>query len=157
MLDDTFEQVRENGRVIVMAVLIAVGVKSTEERDVVGVEVGPAKDVDILSRLSRELAGRRLTGVHAVIPRSQAGSRRGADRLDRPTWPSSCANALATVPKSAQQMVAATLRRSSSSPTPSPPTRDGVYDFLMVAKPLYVVGGIGSPANAIAITWSNEQ
>jgi putative transposase len=42
-LDATFEKVRENGRVMSMAVLIAVGVRSTGEREVVGVDVGPAE------------------------------------------------------------------------------------------------------------------
>src|SRR5438132_14253443 len=38
MLDATFEKVRENGRVISMAVLIATGVKRTGEREVLGAE-----------------------------------------------------------------------------------------------------------------------
>ena len=42
-LDATFEKVRENGRVIAMAVLIAVAVKDSGEREVVGVDVGPPK------------------------------------------------------------------------------------------------------------------
>ncbi|TQL69422.1 putative cyclase [Nocardioides albertanoniae] len=29
--------------------------------------------------------------------------------------------------------------------------RDGVYEFLLTAKPLNLVGGVGSPANAIAV------
>src|SRR5207244_12817431 len=45
-LDATFEQVRENGRVISMAVLIATGVKRTGEREVLGVDVGPAEDLE---------------------------------------------------------------------------------------------------------------
>ena len=28
---------------------------------------------------------------------------------------------------------------------------DGVYEFLLVCKPLNLVGGVGSPANALAI------
>jgi hypothetical protein len=28
---------------------------------------------------------------------------------------------------------------------------DGVWEFLLVAKPLYVNGGVGTPANALAI------
>ena len=42
ILDATFEKVRENGRVVSMAVVIAVGVRSTGERDVLGTDVGPA-------------------------------------------------------------------------------------------------------------------
>jgi transposase-like protein len=43
-LDATFEKVRENWRVISIAVLMAVGVRSTGERDVVGIDVGSAED-----------------------------------------------------------------------------------------------------------------
>jgi putative transposase len=43
-LDATFEKVRENWRVISIAVLIAVGVRSTGEREVVGIDVGSAED-----------------------------------------------------------------------------------------------------------------
>ncbi len=46
MLDATFEKVRENGRVISMAVLIATGVKRSGEREVLGLDVGPAEDLE---------------------------------------------------------------------------------------------------------------
>jgi kynurenine formamidase len=29
--------------------------------------------------------------------------------------------------------------------------QDGVYEFMLVAAPLYIPGGVGSPANAYAI------
>ena len=41
-LDATFEKVRENGRVVAMAVLIAVAVKDSGEREVIGVDVVPS-------------------------------------------------------------------------------------------------------------------
>ncbi len=52
MLDATFEKVRENGRVISMAVLIATGVKRTGEREVLGVDVGPAEGTSSSGELS---------------------------------------------------------------------------------------------------------
>src|SRR6059058_2557614 len=57
-LDATFEKVRENGRVISMAVLIAVGVRSTGEREVVGVDVGPAEDHEFWLQFLRQLVSR---------------------------------------------------------------------------------------------------
>ncbi|HEY8802464.1 MAG TPA: IS256 family transposase, partial [Candidatus Dormibacteraeota bacterium] len=63
MLDATFEKVRENGRVISMAVLIATGVKATGEREVVGVDVGPAEDLEFWKAFLRQLVGRGLSGV----------------------------------------------------------------------------------------------
>jgi len=114
-LDATFEKVRENGRVISMAVLIAVGVRSTGDREVVGVDVGPAEDHEFWLQFLRQLASRGLSGVRLVISDSHLGLKQAvAQVFVGATW-QRCRvhfmrNALATVPKVAQQMVAATLR-----------------------------------------------
>jgi putative transposase len=115
MLDATFEKVRENGRVISMAVLIATGVKATGEREVVGVDVGPAEDLEFWRAFLRQLVSRGLGGVRLVTSDSHLGLKQAvAEVLVAATW-QRCRvhfmrNALATVPKLAQQMVAATLR-----------------------------------------------
>ncbi len=120
-LDATFEKVRENGRVISMAVLIAVGVRSTGEREVVGVDVGPAEDLEFWLEFLRQLVGRGLKGVRLVISDSHLGLKAAvAQVLVGSTW-QRCRvhfmrNALATVPKLAQQMVAATLRTIFAQP-----------------------------------------
>ena len=115
MLDATFEKVRENGRVISMAVLIATGVKATGEREVVGVDVGPAEDLEFWRAFLRQLVSRGLSGVRLVTSDSHLGLKQAvAEVLVGATW-QRCRvhfmrNALATVPKLAQQMAAATLR-----------------------------------------------
>src|SRR5438093_7625989 len=120
-LDATFEKVRENGRVISMAVLIAVGVRSTGEREVVGVDVGPAEDHEFWLQFLRQLVSRGLTGVRLVISDSHLGLKQAvAQVFVGATW-QRCRvhfmrNALATVPKVAQQMVAATLRTIFAQP-----------------------------------------
>lgn len=43
-LDATYPKVRENGRVLNMAMVVAVGVRETGEREVLGHDLGPAKD-----------------------------------------------------------------------------------------------------------------
>jgi hypothetical protein len=58
---EPFEKVRENGRVISMAVLIAVGARSTGEREVVGVDVAP------------ELAGSAVASTHRKRGGGDAG------------------------------------------------------------------------------------
>jgi putative transposase len=125
MLDATFEKVRENGRVISMAVLIATGVKATGEREVVGVDVGPAEDLEFWRAFLRQLVSRGLSGVRLVTSDSHLGLKQAvAEILVGATW-QRCRvhfmrNALATVPKLAQQMVAATLRTVFAQPdTPS--------------------------------------
>jgi len=115
MLDATFEKVRENGRVISMAVLIAVGVKRTGEREVLAVDVGPAEDHEFWKAFLRQLVERGLRGVRLVTSDAHLGLKQAAaEVLVGATW-QRCRvhfmrNALATVPKLAQQMVAATLR-----------------------------------------------
>src|SRR5262252_2435282 len=121
MLDATFEKVRENGRVISMAVLIAVGVKRTGEREVLGVDVGPAEDLEFWRAFLRQLVSRGLRGVRLVTSDSHLGLKRAvAEILVGATW-QRCRvhfmrNALSTVPKVAQQMVAATLRTIFAQP-----------------------------------------
>ena len=121
MLDATFEKVRENGRVISMAVLIATGVKATGEREVVGVDVGPAEDLEFWRAFLRQLVSRGLGGVRLVTSDSHLGLKQAvAEILVGATW-QRCRvhfmrNALATVPKLAQQMVAATLRTVFAQP-----------------------------------------
>ena len=120
-LDATFEKVRENGRVISMAVLIATGVKRTGEREVLGLDVGPAEDLEFWLEFLRQLVGRGLKGVRLVISDSHLGLKAAvAQVLVGSTW-QRCRvhfmrNALATVPKLAQQMVAATLRTIFAQP-----------------------------------------
>jgi putative transposase len=121
MLDATFEKVRENGRVISMAILIATGVKATGEREVVGVDVGPAEDLEFWKAFLRQLVSRGLSGVRLVTSDSHLGLKQAvAEVLVGATW-QRCRvhfmrNALATVPKLAQQMVAATLRTIFAQP-----------------------------------------
>ena len=120
-LDATFEKVRENGRVISMAVLIAVGVRSSGDREIVGVDVGPAEDHEFWLQFLRQLASRGLSGVRLVISDSHLGLKQAvAQVFVGATW-QRCRvhfmrNALATVPKVAQQMVAATLRTIFAQP-----------------------------------------
>jgi transposase-like protein len=120
-LDATFEKVRENGRVISMAVLIAVGVRSSGDREVVGVDVGPAEDHEFWLQFLRQLASRGLSGVRLIISDSHLGLKQAAAQVFvGATW-QRCRvhfmrNALATVPKVAQQMVSATLRTIFAQP-----------------------------------------
>lgn len=124
MLDATFEKVRENGRVISMAVLIAVGVRVSGEREVVGVDVGPAEDLEFWKAFLRQLISRGLRGVRLVTSDSHLGLKQAVTEvLVGSTW-QRCRvhfmrNALATVPKVAQQMVAATLRTIFAQPDQS--------------------------------------
>lgn len=114
-LDATYLKVRENGRVVSLAVVIAIGVKASGEREVLGWDVGQSEDGAFWQQFLRSLVNRGLSGVQLVISDAHEGLK-GAIRavLHGASW-QRCRvhfvrNALALVPKSAAQMVAATIR-----------------------------------------------
>jgi len=63
----------ENGRVVSMAVVIAVGVRSTGEREVLGTDLGPAEDLEFWPEFLGQLVARGLRGVRLVTSDSHLG------------------------------------------------------------------------------------
>jgi len=114
-LDATFVKVREGGRVVSMAVVIAIGVSAAGQREVLGLDVGPSEDGAFWLQFLRGLVARGLAGVQLVISDAHQGLKGAiAAALQGAGW-QRCRvhfvrNALALVPKSAAQMVAATIR-----------------------------------------------
>ena len=73
-VDGTFLKVRQDHRVVNMAVVIAVGLNAaTGQREVLGVDVGPSEDGAFWLRFLRALVARGLTGVQLVISDSHQG------------------------------------------------------------------------------------
>jgi transposase-like protein len=73
-LDATYLKVREAGRVVSMAALVAVGVATTGERRVLGLELSPGNDEGSAWRaFVRSLVERGLHGVPLVISDDHAG------------------------------------------------------------------------------------
>src|SRR6266545_838683 len=122
-LDATFIKVRHDHRVVSMAVVIAVGVNSDGQREVLGVDVGPSEDSAFWLAFLRGLVARGLNGVKLVTSDSHQGLKSAiAAVLQGASW-QRCRthfmrNALALVPKGAQQMVAATIRTVFVQPDP---------------------------------------
>ena len=123
-LDATFVKVRENSRVVSMAVVIAIGVKATGEREVLGLDVGHSEDGAFWTQFLRGLVARGLSGVKLVISDAHEGLKGAiAAVLQGAAW-QRCRvhfvrNALALVPKTAAQMVAATIRTVFVQPDPA--------------------------------------
>jgi putative transposase len=114
-LDATFLKVRQNGRVVSMAVVIAIGVRMTGEREVLGWEIGPSEDGAFWMRFLRGLVARGLRGVKLVISDAHQGLKVAISSVFQGTSWQRCRvhfirSALSLVPKQAAQMVAATIR-----------------------------------------------
>ena len=120
-LDATFLKVRRQGRVDSMAVVIAIGVRDSVEREVLGLDVGPSEDGAFWLQFLRALISRGLTGVQLVVSDAHLGLKGAiAAVLQGASW-QRCRvhfvrNALALVPKSAAPMVAATIRTAFVQP-----------------------------------------
>ncbi len=114
-LDATYIKVREGGRVLSKAVVVAIGVRMSGARVVLGYDAGPSEDGAFWQQCLRSLVARGLTGVQLAISDCHEGLR-GAIQTTLPgtTW-QRCRvhflrNALSHVHTSAQEMVAATIR-----------------------------------------------
>lgn len=120
-LDATYLKVRENGRVLNMAMVIAVGVRETGEREVLGHDLGPAEDGAFWLTFLRSLVARGLRGVQLVISDAHEGLQQAITAaLASASW-QRCRvhflrNALSLVPKGAQPMVAGVIRTVFSQP-----------------------------------------
>lgn len=114
-LDATYLKIREDGRVRNMAMVVAVGVNDEGKREVLGLDLGPAEDEAFWTVFLRSLVARGLAGVQLVTSDCHLGLKKSIKAiLHGATW-QRCRvhfmrNILSHVPKSAQQMVAATVR-----------------------------------------------
>ena len=122
-LDATFVKARQDGRVQSAAVVIAVGVTGAGEREVLGLDVGPSEDGAFWLAFLRGLVARGLGGVRLVVSDAHQGLKAAiAAVLQGAAW-QRCRvhflrNALALAPKSAQQLVATTIRTVFAQPEP---------------------------------------
>jgi putative transposase len=75
-LDATDLKVRQDGRVVPMAVVIAIGVTAEGRREVLGFDVGPSEEVAFWEQFLRGLVERGRTGVRLVASDAHAGLKR---------------------------------------------------------------------------------
>lgn len=114
-LDALYLKVRQNHRIVSMAVVIAIGVKETGEREVLSFRVGASETEEFWVEFLRDLVRRGLKGVQLVISDAHEGLKGAiAQVLTGTTW-QRCRvhfmrNVLAHVPRREKSMVAAGLR-----------------------------------------------
>src|SRR5215208_4184461 len=121
-VDATYVKAREDGRVVSVAVVIAVGVNGkTGEREILALDVGPSEEGAFWTAFLRSLVACGLMGVRLVTCDAHRGLKGAIEAvLQGASW-QRCRvhfmrNALCLVPKAAQQMVGATIRTVFAQP-----------------------------------------
>ena len=120
-LDATYLKIRSNHRVVSKALVIALGVKMTGEREILGFAIGPCESEPFWHEFLKDLISRGLSGVQLVISDAHEGLKKAIQRaLLGASWQRCTVhfmrNALAHVPRGAQQMVAAYIRTIFAQP-----------------------------------------
>jgi putative transposase len=113
-LDATYLKVRDGGRIVSRAVIVAVAVNEDGKREVLGVAAGASEAETFWTDFLRSLADRGLRGVGLVIADDHKGLRAAARRVFNATlqrcrvhW---MRNALAHAPAKQRAAVAAMLK-----------------------------------------------
>lgn len=119
-LDATYLKVREGGRIVSVAAIIAVAVNTEGKREIVGLHIGPSEAEPFWTSFLRDLVRRGLTGVKLVISDAHEGLKAAITRVLGATWQRcrvhAMRNALAYVPKGQHTMVAAAIRQAFIQP-----------------------------------------
>jgi transposase-like protein len=121
-LDALYLKVRENQRIVSKALVIAVGVRETGEREILGLALGASEEQAFWSEFLRSLVGRGLNGVALVISDAHQGLKAAiAQVLSGTTW-QRCRvhfmrNLLAHIPHADKSVVAALVRTIFAQPS----------------------------------------
>ena len=115
-LDATYLKVREGGRIVPVAAIIAVAVSTDGRREIIGLGLGPSEAETFWSTFLKGLVRRGLKEVKLVISDAHDGLKQAAAKVLKATW-QRCRvhwmrNALAHVAKGQHTMVAAALRQA---------------------------------------------
>ena len=110
-IDATYLKVRRGGRIVSVAVIIAIGVNTDGRREVLGLEIGTSEAEPIWTEFLRKLTRRGLRGVKLVISDAHEGIKPAVSKVLTATW-QRCRvhfqrNAMAHAGKSGRRVVAA--------------------------------------------------
>jgi putative transposase len=120
-IDATYVKVRQAGRIVSVAVIIAVAVNTDGVREIVGVAVGPSEAEPFWLKFLRDLTRRGLRGVKLVISDAHLGLKTAIAKVFTATW-QRCRvhfmrNALAFANKGQRQMVLALINTALAQET----------------------------------------
>ncbi len=110
-IDATYLKVRRGGRIVSVAVIIAVGVNTDGRREVLGMEIGTSEAEPIWTEFLRKLTRRGLRGVKLAVSDAHEGIKAAVSKVLAATW-QRCRvhfmrNALAHAGKSGRRVVSA--------------------------------------------------
>jgi putative transposase len=121
-IDATYVKSRQAGRIVSVAVIIAIAVNTDGAREVLGVAVGPSEAEPFWTDFLRGLSRRGLRGVKLVISDAHLGLKAAIAKVFKATW-QRCKvhfmrNALAHAGKGQRQMVLALINTVFAQETP---------------------------------------
>lgn len=120
-IDATYLKVRRGGRIVSVAVIIAIGVNTDGRREVLGLEIGTSEAEPIWTEFLRKLTRRGLRGVKLVISDAHEGIKAAVSKVLCATW-QRCRvhfqrNALAHAGKSGRRVVSAFIATAFAQDT----------------------------------------
>ena len=121
-IDATYLKVRRGGRIVSVAVIIAVGVNTDGRREVLGMEIGTSEAEPIWTEFLRKLTRRGLRGVKLAVSDAHEGIKAAVSKVLAATW-QRCRvhfmrNALAHAGKSGRRVVSAFIATAFAQDTP---------------------------------------
>ena len=120
-IDATYLKVRQAGRIVSVAVTIAVGMNSDGRREVLGMAIGASEAEIFWTDFLRSLARRGLRGVKLVISDAHEGIKAAVSRVFSATWQRCrvhfARNALAHAGRSGRRVVAAFIATAFAQET----------------------------------------
>jgi transposase-like protein len=110
-IDATYVKVRQQGRIVPVAVIVAVGVNGDGRREILGLDIGPSEAEPFWTGFLRKLARRGLRGVKLVVSDAHEGLKAATTKVLSATW-QRCRvhfmrNALAHAGRSGRRVVSA--------------------------------------------------
>ena len=122
-IDANFLKVRQGGRIVSVAVTLAVGVNTDGRREVLGMAIGASEAEPFWTEFLRDLVRRGLTGVKLVISDAHEGIKAATARVLSTTWQRVGKptvhfqrNALAHAGKSSRRVVSAFIATAFAQP-----------------------------------------
>ena len=85
-IDATYVKVRNNGRIVSAAVIVAVGANADGRREVLGMDIGPSEAETFWTEFLRKLRRRGLRGVKLVISDAHEGIKAAVSKVLTASW-----------------------------------------------------------------------